>query len=206
MNASGIAAENASVAIDGGQGAAINSSDTGVVGVIAGNVLVNGFILESTGAKCLQASVRGDVEMTSPIAAGCGSDGLQVELVGGGVFVGKNTTTLSNGLDGLEVIFNSESSTDKYDVTMSHISALSNGDDGIWLSRSQSSLVKDSQSNQNADDGLDIDNDELTDIDIPYNIVVSGFVGNRDESDCGSLAGSYFAASRRPRGALQNIS
>lgn len=132
VSASGEPVLSASVTINGGTaGPAISAYQTQGAPEITGYFQVSGFILSSDDSSCLRAHVSGSVIVSHLLANNCGDSGVSVYLSGDSQLAGQHITTNNNAFDGISVQFLPDTSNETYEVDLRNVVSNNNGDDGV---------------------------------------------------------------------------
>ena len=131
VSASGEPVSSASVTINGGAGPAISAYQTQGAPEITGSFTVSGFILSSEVSSCLEAHVSGTVAVSHLLAESCGDNGVSVYLSGDSQLAGQHITTNNNAFDGISVQFLPDTSNETYEVDLRNVVSNNNGDDGV---------------------------------------------------------------------------
>ena len=133
VSASGSAVTSPTVTVDGGTSSALDAYQSEGSAEVEGNLTVNGFILQSTGANCLQAHVEGSVSLSQITASNCPDNGLHVYLSGDGELTGQNISASDNGFDGMTVQLLPATGDETYEIALTDVELKDNGDDGIKI-------------------------------------------------------------------------
>ena len=134
VSASGESVSSASVTINGGAGPAISAYQTQGAPEITGSFTVSGFILKSDLSgedNCLEAHVSGTVAVSHVLAESCGNNGVSIYLSGDSQLAGQHITTNNNAFDGISVQFLPDTSNETYEVDLRNVVSNNNGDDGV---------------------------------------------------------------------------
>lgn len=133
VSASGSAVTSPTVTVDGGTSSALDAYQSEGSAEVEGNLTVNGFILQSTGANCLQAHVEGSVSLSQITASNCPDNGLHVYLSGDGELTGQSISASDNEFDGMTVQLLPATGDETYDIALTDVELKDNGDDGIKI-------------------------------------------------------------------------
>ena len=133
VSASGSAVTSPTVTVNGDTSPALDAYQSEGSPEVEGNLTVNGFILQSTGANCLQAHVEGSVSLSQIIASNCPDNGLHVYLSGDGELTGQNISASDNEFDGMRVQLLPATGNETYEITLTDVELDNNGDDGIKI-------------------------------------------------------------------------